>query len=143
MLVEPRTILAVDQDPATQALLEITLNSGGYRTTVAGDSETAFDLLDHFYPAIVLFDEETMGPTLHDFVSYARSLEPTPYLILASKNANGPLVAQGLGIQNSLVKPFDPNRLFNLVTQLPQITAGGTQIAAPAVECDTDKRFSN
>ena len=133
MIVDSRAILAVDRDPATQALLEITLNSGGYRTTVASDSEQAFELLDHWYPAIVLFDEETMGPSLRDFVSYARSLEPAPYLILASKNANGPSTAQTLGVQNSLVKPFDPNRLFELVTQLPQVTASGTQIAAPAV----------
>lgn len=132
MFAESRTILAVDQDPGTRILLEITLNAEGYQTTVVGDPDTAFDLLDQWLPAIVLFDEETFGPTVVDFVAHAKALDPRPDLILVSRRVEAAAMAHRLGIQRSLVKPFDPTRLFKIVTECPRFTAGGTQII-PAV----------
>src|SRR5262245_13201188 len=132
MLIESQTILAVDQDPGTRILLEITLNAEGYQTSVVGDPDMAFEFLDQWYPAIILFDEETFGPTVVDFVAHAKAMEPRPDLILVSKRADAPAMARRLGIQRSLVKPFDPTRLFKLVTECPRFTAGGTQIV-PAV----------
>ena len=133
MLVDSRTILAVDQDPGTRILLEVTLNAEGYQTTVVGEPDTAFEMLNNWSPAIVLFDEDTFGPTAVDFVAHARALEPHPDLIMVSKRPDASLHARRLGVQRSLVKPFDPTRLFKLVTECPRFTAGGTQIVMPAV----------
>jgi DNA-binding NtrC family response regulator len=126
-----RTILAVDSDQRTRTLLEITLNADGYRAYVVGDPNAAFELLE-LCPEIVLFDDVTFGPTVTDFVAHARATEPHPDLISMSTRKDTAVIARGLGVRASIVKPFDPTRLFELVTQCPRYTPNGTQIA-PAV----------
>lgn len=126
-----RTILAVDSDARTRTLLEITLTAEGYNTYVVGEPDAAFEILELF-PDIVIFDDVTFGPTTSDFIAYARSLEPHPDMIFMTTRDDAAARARSLGIRISIVKPFDPTRLFRLVTQCPRFTPTGTQIA-PAV----------
>ncbi len=123
-----RTILAVDSDPRTRTLLEITLNTEGYHANVVGDPDAAFAGLELF-PDVVLFDDATFGPTVKDFIAHARSLEPHPDMIFMSTRLEAPVIARALGIRFYLMKPFDPTRLLRLVTVCPRFTAGGTQIS--------------
>ncbi len=127
-----RTILAVDSDQRTRTLLEITLNAEGYQAYVVGDPDAAFDVLELF-PDIVLFDDATFGPTVTDFIAHARSLEPHPDMIFMSARPDTAVVARKLGVRISIVKPFDPTRLFQLVTSCPRFTTTGTMIS-PAVQ---------
>lgn len=126
-----RTILAVDSDQRTRTLLEITLNAEGYQAYVVGDPDEAFQVLELF-PDIVLFDDVTFGPTVTDFIAHARSLEPHPDMIFMSTRTDAAVVARSLNVRISIVKPFDPTRLFRLITTCPRFTATGTQIS-PAV----------
>ena len=109
----------------------ITLMAEGYNTFVVGDPDAAFEVLELF-PDIVIFDDLTFGPTTSDFIAYARSLEPHPDMIYMTTHPDAATEARALGIRVSIVKPFDPTRLFRLVTQCPRFTPTGTQIA-PAV----------
>src|SRR5262249_10551216 len=111
----------------------MTLNYEGYRAIVIGDPDQAFELLDLF-PSILLFDDVTFGCTLPDFVASARSIEPHPEMIFMSTDQNVTAMARRLSVRSSIVKPFDPTRLFKLVTECPRFTASGTQISAPSVQ---------
>ncbi len=73
-VAEPE-VLVVEDNPANQMLLQITLASHGYRVTVAGSAEEAATALGAKRPDLILMDIQLPG---EDGLSFTRQLKANP-----------------------------------------------------------------
>lgn len=113
------TILAVDDDKALLRLLQIQLESGGYRVLPAKDGESALDLFSAGEPDLVILD---VGLPRVDGISICRQLRNgsnVPILILSSFREDDHKVT-GLeqGADDYLGKPYNPKELLARVRAL-------------------------
>lgn len=115
-------VLAVDDDPVIQRLLQVNLEMEGYEVELAGDGEEALAKIRAFGPAIVLLD--IMMPKLDGWQVCAAmkedpALENIPVVFLSAR-AQDADVQRGndLGAAAYITKPFDPIDLLELVEEL-------------------------
>ncbi|MBW3661511.1 MAG: response regulator [Actinobacteria bacterium] len=115
-------VLAVDDDPVIQRLLQVNLEMEGYEVELAGDGEEALAKVRAFGPAIVLLD--IMMPKLDGWQVCAAmkedpALENIPVVFLSAR-AQDADVQRGndLGAAAYITKPFDPIDLLELVEEL-------------------------
>jgi DNA-binding response OmpR family regulator len=115
-------VLAVDDDPVIQRLLQVNLEMEGYEVELAGDGEEALAKVREFGPAIVLLD--IMMPKL-DGWQVCAAMKEDPALasipvVFLSARAQDADVQRGndLGAAAYITKPFDPIDLLELVEEL-------------------------
>jgi CheY-like chemotaxis protein len=115
-------VLAVDDDPVIQRLLQVNLEMEGYEVELAGDGEEALAKVREFAPAIVLLD--IMMPKL-DGWQVCAAMKEDPALasipvVFLSARAQDADVQRGndLGAAAYITKPFDPIDLLELVEEL-------------------------
>ena len=115
-------ILAVDDDPVIQRLLEVNLEMEGYVVELAGDGEEALQRAREFRPDVILLD--VMMPKM-DGWAVCRALRAddqfadTPIVFLSAR-AQDSDVERGteIGADAYITKPFDPIDLLDLVSEL-------------------------
>ena len=115
-------VLAVDDDPVIQRLLEVNLQMEGYEVRLASDGLQAVDAAREFQPDVILLD--VMMPNMDGWEACATmkedpALADTPVVFLSAR-AQDADVARGteLGAAAYITKPFDPIDLLELVAEL-------------------------
>ena len=115
-------VLAVDDDPVIQRLLEVNLEMEGYEVRLASDGLQAVDAAREFRPDVILLD--VMMPNMDGWEACATikqdpELAKTPVVFLSAR-AQDADIERGteLGAAAYITKPFDPIDLLELVAEL-------------------------
>jgi two-component system chemotaxis response regulator CheY len=117
-----QSILAVDDSASMRQMVAFTLKGAGYNVIEAADGQEAFDKAKGNTVNLVLTDQNmprmdglTLVKSLRGLPSYAS----TPILILTTESSDE-MKAKGkaAGATGWLVKPFDPNRLLDVIRKV-------------------------
>ena len=117
-----KTILAVDDSGSLRQMLVFTLKAAGYQVVEAVDGRDGLDKAKQQYFDLVLTDQNmpnmdglTLIRSLRALPSYAR----VPILMLTTESSDE-MKSEGrtAGATGWLVKPFDPNRLTEVVRKV-------------------------
>jgi CheY-like chemotaxis protein len=115
-------ILAVDDDPVIQRLLEVNLEMEGYEVRLASDGVEAVEAAKEFLPDLILLD--VMMPNKDGWEACAEikqhpGLGDTPVVFLSAR-AQDADIERGteLGAAAYITKPFDPIDLLELIEEL-------------------------
>ena len=114
-----RTVLVVDDDPGILDVLEQALDAEGYRGVVASNGRDALSQIAETRPDVMLVD--LMMPVMDgwQFVRECRGLgvcADTPVIILSAARSVQQVAADP-GVQAVVSKPFDLDRLLDLVAE--------------------------
>ena len=117
-----RSILAVDDSPSMRKMVSFTLSSAGFKVVEAVDGVDALEKAQAESIDLVLADQNM--PRL-DGIGLTRKLREdpkfkgTPILILTTESSDLMKQAGGAaGATGWLVKPFDPNRLIEVIQKV-------------------------
>ncbi|MGE8396080.1 MAG: response regulator [Comamonas sp.] len=116
------TILAVDDSPSMRKMVSFTLAGAGYNVVEAVDGMDALEKAEAQHIDLVLADQNM--PRL-DGIGLTRRLRDhprfknTPILILTTESSDQMKQAgKAAGATGWLVKPFDPNRLIEVLQKV-------------------------
>ncbi len=117
-----QSILAVDDSPSMRKMVSFTLMGAGYRVIEAVDGQDAYDKAQAHRVDLVLADQNM--PNL-DGIGLTRKLREhanyrtVPILILTTESSDQMKQAgRSAGATGWLVKPFDPNRLLEVIRKV-------------------------
>jgi len=117
---EKPEILIVEDDDDCRAVLQDLLELSGYRVLTAADAQRALAAARAAPPALMLVDylmpDADGGWLVRQLREAGGALARVP-VIVTTGSSTGREIAEGLGVQ-SLEKPFDMNRLLELVQSL-------------------------
>ena len=132
-----QSILAVDDSASMRRIVSFTLKSAGYEVVEAVDGEDAFDKANARPFDLVLTDQNM--PRL-DGIGLTRrlrghaSFKAIPILILTTESSDQMKQAgKAAGASGWLVKPFDPNRLIEVVRKVLTLTRARAEATAGSV----------
>lgn len=119
MAHEPPLILIVDDDPELLDLADDALVTAGYRTAIAHNGEEALQRLTEVTPQMVLLD---MRMPVMDGWEFARLFRErygrTIPIAVATAAEDSTLRAAEIGANAALAKPFERDRLYEVVSDL-------------------------
>ena len=120
---EERHILVVDDEPHIGRIIQMKLERGPYRVSLASDGRQALDLLRGDEPVdLVLLDIMMPFVSGFDVLQEIRTYphrEDTPVIMLTAKGqATDRTRALELGAADFLTKPFSPNKLLGRIDEL-------------------------
>lgn len=117
-----RSILAVDDSPSMRKMVSFTLTGAGFRVVEAIDGVDALEKANSETVDLVLVDQNM--PRL-DGIGLTRKLRENPrfknmpILILTTESSDQMKQAgRAAGATGWLVKPFDPNRLVEVIQKV-------------------------
>ncbi len=117
-----KTILAVDDSGSLRQMVSFSLRAAGYKVVEAVDGQDGLDKARHQTVDLVLTDQNmprmdgiTLIKSLRNLAAYAK----TPILMLTTESSDE-MKARGraAGATGWLVKPFDPQRLTDVVKKV-------------------------
>ncbi|MDP9185226.1 MAG: response regulator [Actinomycetota bacterium] len=131
---KPRVLIAED-DPDTLVILRINLQAAGIEPILAGDGRTALARIEADRPDAVILD--VLLPVMDGWQVleelHAKG-NPVPVVMCSAKdNIHDLQHARDLGSVAYLVKPFDIDRLVEVMTEVV-----GLRRAAPSKQAITD-----
>ena len=118
------SILVIEDDESTRALMEELLADEGYDVRCAQDGGGALDLISERPPAVILFDLGLPDMGGEQFVAAYRSRADADAALIAVSGARdlGDAAAR-MGADDYLTKPFDIDRLVAAVRQVATAAA--------------------
>jgi two-component system, OmpR family, response regulator MtrA len=113
-----RTILLIEDDESTREVISLALAGEGYRVVTAPDGAAALDLVPRVHPRLILLDLRLPIIDGREFLEAYRQM-PGPYapVILMTTADDVAEMAQEIGTDGYLAKPFDLGDLLKLVSQ--------------------------
>ncbi len=116
----PRRVLLVDDDPAVRLLIKTTLPEDEFEVVEAQDGEDALDRVREEAPALVVLDwrmPEQSGEEVLRVLK--RRDERMPVIVLTAERELGAReIAERLGADEFLTKPFSPLQLLATIERL-------------------------
>jgi two-component system chemotaxis response regulator CheY len=117
-----QSILAVDDSASMRQMVAFTLKGAGYNVIEAADGAEAFEKAKGARVDLVLTDQNMPkmdGITLVKNLRGLPSYTGTPILILTTESSDE-MKAKGkaAGATGWLVKPFDPNKLLDVIKKV-------------------------
>ena len=116
------SILAVDDSPSMRKMVSFTLTGAGYKVVEAVDGMDALEKAEAQHVDLILADQNM--PRL-DGIGLTKRLREhprfknTPILILTTESSDQMKQAgKAAGAAGWLVKPFDPNRLIEVIQKV-------------------------
>ena len=115
----PKTILAIDDEPATLRLLDVVLEGAGFEVDEAEDGEEALERIREMPPDLCILD--VMMPRMDGWevlrvLRRDRDLVDIPVLMLTARGDPASRIrGWELGCDAYLPKPFEPNDLVDEV----------------------------
>lgn len=115
-------MLAVDDDPTIQRLLQVNLEMEGYRVILAADGVRALATARRERPDLILLD--VMMPELDGWEVCRRvredpDLAGVPVVFLSARAQEGDILrGSRSGADAYITKPFDPIELLELIEDL-------------------------
>ena len=117
-----RTVLAVDDDPDCSAVLEATLQLGGYHVEVASSAEEALEILHSRHVDVVLIDVAMPGRDGWWLLREMRddpSLAKLPAIMVSALRGVQHRLRGGVeGAVAYVTKPYRPERLLEFVGEV-------------------------
>ena len=122
MPAEPARILIVDDEKLLAEGCRRLLQIAGYEATAVFTPEEGLRAAAAQPFAIILVDYQMPGMTGLEFIAEARQIQPASDLVLMTGNASidVAVAAMKMGAQDYLAKPFEPDKLLELVGRLQQ-----------------------
>ena len=118
----PGRVLAVDDDPVIQRLLQVNLEMEGFDVDLAADGAEALERMRTSAPDLVLLDvmmPELDGWAVCEAMQADPSLADIPVIFLSARAQDADIErGTGLGAAAYITKPFDPIDLVALVEEL-------------------------
>ena len=115
-----RRVMLVDDDESLRSLVRMTLPTEGYEIVEARDGEEAIGLLAETTPDLVVLDwrmPERSGAEVLDHVKRANP-EVRVIVLTAEHEPEQRAVAESLGADEFLTKPFSPLQLLGVIERL-------------------------
>lgn len=116
------SILAVDDSASMRQMVTFTLKSAGYHVVEAVDGQDAWEKASGARFDLVLTDQNMPrmdGISLTKKLREAAQFQTTPILILTTESSDQMKQAgKAAGATGWLVKPFDPNRLIEVIRKV-------------------------
>jgi two-component system, OmpR family, response regulator MprA len=113
-------ILIVDDEPDILLMLRMSLEDEGHDIVMAADGQMALERIAEHRPDLVLLD--VMMPVLDGFgvlEAQQRAGDGTPIVVLSAKSEESDVDrAMNLGAVEFVSKPFDLDRIVNLVADV-------------------------
>ncbi len=120
MLKPKHRVLIVDDEPDILLMLRVNFETEGFDTVLASDGATALRRIKEDSPDVVLLD--IMMPILDGWavLKECAKLDPAPKIIVLSAKAGNDDItrAHNLGADEYVTKPFDPDRLIQIVNDV-------------------------
>ncbi len=113
-----RTILYIEDDPASRRLIERMLNHAGYRVLLAENGLDGIDLARSEHPDLILTDINLPDLSGNDITTALRNdsrFQDTPIVALTAQGQAGMLTALATGITGFLTKPIDIEKFIDQV----------------------------
>lgn len=111
------TILVVDDDPATRALMATWFDLEGYDVRMARNGSEALTLLKDEVPCLMVVDLDMPvmdGAELRRRQLLMPSVSAVPFILVSAAH-NAVRIARGLGIPDVIPKPIDADQLLRTV----------------------------
>ncbi|MDN4502785.1 response regulator [Alteromonadaceae bacterium BrNp21-10] len=117
-----KNILIVDDSPSIRQMVEVTLKATSHNVTTAKDGQEAFDMCKIHRYDFVLTDQNMPrmdGLTLIKSLRSLATYKTVPIIVLTTESGDA-MKAQGraAGATGWMVKPFDPNKLIEIVKKV-------------------------
>jgi len=114
------SVLVIDDDPVVCAVVAGVLEGDGYRVTSAGDAQTGISRYGELNPDLVIVDILMPGKEGMATILELREANPDARILAMTGGGNfaaGDVlrIAELLGADNSLKKPFEPTTLLATV----------------------------
>jgi DNA-binding response OmpR family regulator len=114
------SVLVIDDDPVVCAVVAGVLESDGYSVTAAGDAQTGISRYGELNPDLVIVDILMPGKEGMATILELREADPEARILAMTGGGNfaaGDVlrIAELLGADNSLKKPFEPEMLLATV----------------------------
>ena len=114
------SILVIDDDPVFCTVVQCILEGDGYRVCVAGDAQTGISRFGELNPDLVIVDILMPGKEGMATILELREADPDTRILAITGGGNfaaGDVlrIAELLGADNSLKKPFEPAALLATV----------------------------
>jgi two-component system phosphate regulon response regulator OmpR len=127
-------LLVVDDDTRIRALLSRFLQDNGYRITMAEHAAEARQRLTAFAFDMIILDVMMPGEDGFSFARWLRDESDIPILMLTARSeVDDRLQGLGIGVDDYLVKPFDPRELLlriasilRRIQQAPPVVVSGS-----------------
>jgi two-component system sensor histidine kinase/response regulator len=133
------TILVVEDEPQILEIIAFLLEEENFRVLQASDGEAALSLLKEIEPDLIISDIRMPGIdgfTLCEQVRSTRTFSQIPFIFLTAKGERADIRrGMGLGADDYLIKPFEPEELLSAV-RVRLARAAETQAAIAAVGSD-------
>jgi CheY-like chemotaxis protein len=113
------SVLVVDDEPQVVSVLEFTLRADGFRTHTAHDGLEALEQIRRHHPSLMLLD--VMMPrmdgwsVLEQLRAMPAAERPRVVMVTALASAADKTKATALGAEAYLPKPFDIERLLDVL----------------------------
>ena len=116
------SILIVDDSPSVRQMVNFTLTTAGYKTDEAGDGKQALTKAQSNSYSLIFTDQNMPnmdGLTLIRTLRQMPNYKSTPILMLTTESGDA-MKTQGraAGATGWLVKPFDPQKLLDVVKKV-------------------------
>lgn len=108
-------VLIVDDDYDTRDMLSNLLRGNGYRVLSAVDREEALAILSETPVHTILLDYMMPGPNVTTFLDALASTNPGIEIILMTAGDRVDAVADTLGLQRYIGKPYDEATLLRML----------------------------
>jgi DNA-binding response OmpR family regulator len=118
--VDQALVLVADDDPDVVRILDSHLAAGGYRRTLTFDGVRALEEVRAQTPDVLVLDLMMPRMTGFDVLAGIRDLEPRPRVIVLSARGREEDVVRafGLGADDFIAKPFNPQELLARIARL-------------------------
>lgn len=117
-----KKILTVDDSPSIRQMVSFTLKSAGYEVLEAADGNTGLSQAQSGKVDLVLTDQNMPGMDGLTLIRNLRKLPgyaSTPILVLTTESSDQmKALGRAAGATGWLVKPFDPEKLVDVVKRL-------------------------
>jgi DNA-binding response OmpR family regulator len=141
-----QTILVIEDDPNTAALVVLYLEKDGFRTLSAGDGPAGLALARRETPSLVVLDLMLPDMDGWEVCRRLRKISDVPIIMLTARGEEIDRVAGlTLGADDYVVKPFSPRELMARVKAILRRSAGPADrtpkpLAHGEVVLDLEKR---
>ena len=117
-----KRVLVIDDDPLILELVQTILEAGGHSTDLLLSGETAVELARNTKPDLILLDIVMRTSHGMEVLAALRQTAPQVPVVLLSgavrQVADMPEIARALGARDYIAKPFDAQRLIDVVNAL-------------------------
>jgi DNA-binding response OmpR family regulator len=113
-------VLVADDDPDVVRILDSHLGAGGYRRMLTFDGMRALEEVRAQTPDVLVLDLMMPRMTGFDVLAGIRDMEPRPRVIVLSARGREDDVVRafGLGADDFIAKPFNPQELLARIARL-------------------------